>query len=103
MVLVLAYSKIFLLYSTTDSAKKYFLRLKLFILQVRSWDSWLKSRIASGNPWNTVTDVCTKDFLGGASKFVEQEARKQFPNHRIVTDETLGAAIGAAKFLQLRR
>ena len=50
-----------------------------------------------------MTDVCTKDFLGGASKFVEQEARKQFPNHRIVTDEALGAAIGAAKFLQLQR
>ena len=43
------------------------------------------------------------EVLGGASKFVEQEARKQFPNHRIVTDETLGAAIGAAKFLQLQR
>ena len=43
------------------------------------------------------------NILGGASKFVEQEARKKFPNHKIVTDETLGAAIGAAKFLQIQR
>ena len=41
--------------------------------------------------------------LGGASKFVEPEARKHFPNHEIVTEETLGAAIGAAKFLQIQR
>ena len=42
-------------------------------------------------------------ILGGASKFVALEARKHFPNHRIVTNETLGAAIGAAKFLQIQR
>ena len=42
-------------------------------------------------------------ILGGASKFVELEARKKFPNHKIVTEETLGAAIGAAKFLQIQR
>ena len=46
---------------------------------------------------------CDRRYLGGASKFVEPEARKKFPNHKIVTDETLGAAIGAAKFLQIQR